>query len=95
MVHRREKSADRVARGGAPHRRVAVRGRAPYLGPGNAIFRDALAASLPSRSLPGFDIKLLSKAPCQGVFEASDMKRNGLILWMFLAHVGVRGDFLP
>jgi len=79
MVHCREVSADRVARGGAPHRHAAVRGRAPYLGPGNAIFRDALAASLPSPGLPGFGVKLLSKAPCQGVFEASNATRNGLI----------------
>jgi hypothetical protein len=79
MVHRRAAWADRVASGGAPHRRAALRGRAPYLGPGNAIFRDALAASLPSRDLPGFGVKLLSKPPCQGVFEASHAKRNGLI----------------
>jgi hypothetical protein len=71
MVHRREVWADRVARGGAPQRRAAVRGRAPYLGPGNAIFRDARAAPCPAGGLPGFGVKLLSKAPCQGVFEAS------------------------
>jgi hypothetical protein len=79
MVHHREAWADRVDGGGAPHRRAAVRGRAPYLGRGNAIFRDALPASLPSRGLPDFGVKLLSKAPCQGVFETSNMKRNGLI----------------
>ena len=79
MVHCREVSADRVARGGAPHRRAVLRGRAPYLGRGNAIFRDALAASLPSRGLPDFGVKLLSKAPCQGVFEASNAKCNDLI----------------
>jgi hypothetical protein len=79
MVHRREVWADRVARRRHAQRRAALRGRVPYSVPGNAIFRDALPASLPRRGLPGFGIKLMSKAPCQGVFEASKMKREQLI----------------
>ena len=93
MVHCREVSADRVARGGALHRRAAVRGRAPYLGPGNAIFRDALAASLPSPGLPGVGVRLLSEAPCRGVFEASKPKCKDMISFVFSAYRGPRRFF--
>ena len=76
MVHRRETWADRVARGGAPHRRAAERLisvlEMPYF---------ATPSRLPCQApvLPDFGVKLLSKAPCQGVFEASNAKRNSLI----------------
>jgi hypothetical protein len=71
MVHRREVSADRVAR---RRRTLAVHGRPRA----RALFASWKChilrrhrGSLASRGLPGFGVKLLSKAPCQGVFEAS------------------------
>jgi hypothetical protein len=79
MVHRREASADRVARGRrALAEHGCLRASALFVSRKCHISRRP-RGSLPSRGLPGFGVKLLSKAPCQGVFEASHAKRNGLI----------------
>ena len=70
MMHRREGSADAVARRRRAHRRATLRGRVPYRGPGNAIFRDAFPAPCRARGLPGFAVKSSSKPPCRGVMRA-------------------------
>src|SRR5205823_8541954 len=70
-------------------------GRGAYLGPEDAIFRDALPAPCQARGLPGFWRQVIVKASLPRRLRRVQSKCKRLIKCMFTARIGVRSDFLP
>src|SRR5438128_9403246 len=95
MLYGAEVLADGSAGGSARPHHTSVRGRAPYLGPGNAIFRDALPAPCPGAFCRVFSVKPWSKPPCQRVPKASDWRCNLMKQSAFLEQCRAPAEIPP
>ena len=88
----------RIYRGLMTRRVIArVRGlrAAPYSGPGNAIFRDAVPVPCDGAFCRPFSVKTRSKHPCKGVPKASDWRCNLMKQQAFLEYFRSPQKFLP